>query len=68
MFLFLQACVFFETDIVINDKRRKFVSERNRLRESKKKHVIELARGARGYTSFNIIDYHIILLSRTSYV
>ena len=36
---------FFEADIVINDKRRKFVSERNRLRESKEKHANGRPRG-----------------------
>ena len=45
MLLFLQVCVFFEADIVINDKRRKFVSERHRLRESKEKHANGRARG-----------------------
>ena len=35
----------FEADIVINDKRREFVSERNRLHESKEKRANGDARG-----------------------
>ena len=70
------ALHFFETDIVINDKRQKFVSERNRLRESKEKHANGRARGValmynhankhHSYTTIlhsSVIDYSIILLS-----
>ena len=72
---------FFETDIVINDKRQKFVSETNRLRESKEKHANGRARGVvlmynhankhHSYTTIlhsSVIDYSIILLSHMSCV